>query len=147
VSILGEKTFKMFELKENIEEKSFNIEELEEKNTQELTQKYTLVSHHYLSSSPHIAILTENSTLIVDYKGVIIQKIEESGFCLCNWAEGFLIGSQHLRFFRFEEGMYRGKGTFDLPEKEVEVRSVCSNDDKMLALLSSGLMLQGKVRY
>lgn len=43
--------------------------------------------------------------------------------------------------------MYKGKGTFDLPEKEVEVRSVCSNDDKMLALLSSGLMLQGKVRY
>lgn len=115
VSVLGEKTFKMFELKENIEEKSFVIEEVEEKSTNDLAQKYTFISHHYLSSSPHIAILTENSTLIVDYKGVVVQRIEETGVCLCNWTEGFVIGGQILRFFRFEEGMYKGKGTFDLP--------------------------------
>lgn len=34
-----------------------------------------------------------------------------------------------------------------MAEKEVEVRSICSNDDKILALMSNGLMLQGKVRY
>jgi hypothetical protein len=59
VSVLGEKTFKMFELKENIEEKSFEIEEVEDKNSHELTHRYTLRSHHYLSSSPHIAVLAD----------------------------------------------------------------------------------------
>ena len=74
--------------------------------------KFTLKAHHYLSSSPHIAILTEECTLIVDYKGTIIQKIEETGICLSNWAEGFAIGSQHIRFMRYEEGQYKTKGTF-----------------------------------
>lgn len=104
-------------------------------------------SHHYLSSSPHIAILADEATLIVDYKGSIIQKIEEVGISLCNWVEGFLIGSQYIRFLRFEEGMYKVKNIFDLPEKEVEVKNICSHDDKLLVLLSTGLMLQGKVRY
>jgi hypothetical protein len=102
VSVLGEKTFKMFELKENIEEKSFEIEEVEDKNSHELTHKYTLRSHHYLSSSPHIAVLADEATLIVDYKGAIVQKIEETGISLCNWAEGFLIGNQNIRFLKFE---------------------------------------------
>lgn len=57
-------------------------------------------SHHYLSSSPHIAILAEEASLIVDYKGAIIQKIDEVGSCICNWAEGFLIGGQNIKFFR-----------------------------------------------
>ena len=39
------------------------------------------------------------------------------------------------------------KGHYELADKEVEVRSVCHNDEKMLALLSSGVMLQGKIRY
>ena len=39
------------------------------------------------------------------------------------------------------------KGVFELPEKEIEVQSLTHNDDKMLALLSSGVLLQGKVRY
>ena len=67
----------------------------------DLAQKHTLLSHHYLSSSPHIAVLTDSATLIVDYKGVIVQQIDETGGCLSNWAEGFVIGGQHLRFFRF----------------------------------------------
>ena len=77
------------------------MEEYEDKSLNELAQKYTLISHHYLSSSPHIAILADGATLIVDYKGVVVQRIEESGSCLSNWAEGFMIGGQHLRFFRF----------------------------------------------
>lgn len=86
VSILGEKTFKMFELKENIEEKSFVIEEYEDRSLTDLAVKHTLISHHYLSSSPHIAVLTDSATLIVDYKGVVVQRIEETGCCLSNWA-------------------------------------------------------------
>ena len=78
----------------------------------ELSHKYTLRSHHYLSLSPHIAIIADEATLVVDYKGTIIQKIDETGICLCNWAEGFVIGGQHLRFLRFEEGTYKAKGTF-----------------------------------
>jgi transcriptional regulator of acetoin/glycerol metabolism len=77
------------------------IEEYEDKSLADLAQKHSLLSHHYLSSSPHIAVLTDSATLIVDYKGVIAQKIEETGVCLSNWAEGFMIGGQHLRFFRF----------------------------------------------
>lgn len=137
----------MFELKENIEEKSFSVEEVEEKGTIELTTKYTLKSHHYLSSSPHIAVLAEEATLIIDYKGAIVQKIDEVGISLCNWAEGFLIGGQHIRFLRYEEGAYKIKNAFEFLDKEVEVRSVCSNDEKVMALLSSGVMIQGKVRY
>ena len=147
VSVLGEKTLRMFELKENIEEKNFVIEEQEEKATFELTSKYTLRAHHYLSLSPHIAVLADEGTLIVDYKGAIVQRIEEIGICLSNWAEGFLVGSEHIRFLRYEEGIYKVKGTFQLAEKEVEVKSVCHSDEKVLALLSNGVMIQGKVRY
>ena len=93
------------------------IEENEEKAVSELTNKFTLRAHHYLSSSPHIAILADEGTLIVDYKGVIVQKIDEVGICLCNWAEGFLIGSQHIKFLRYEEGIYKVKGHFEFPEK------------------------------
>ena len=64
----------------------FVVEELEEKGQFEIMNKFTLKAHHYLSSSPHIAILAEECTLIVDYKGTIIQKIEETGICLSNWA-------------------------------------------------------------
>ena len=77
------------------------IEEYEDKSLADLAQKHTLLSHHYLSSSPHIAILTDSATLIVDYKAAIVQKIEEAGVCLSNWAEGFMIGGKNLRFFRF----------------------------------------------
>jgi hypothetical protein len=63
--------------------------------------KYTLRSHHYLSTSPHISVLADESTLIVDYKGSIVQRIDETGTSLSNWAEGFLIGSQSLKFWRF----------------------------------------------
>ena len=59
VSVLGEKTLRMFELKENIEEKSFVVEEQEDRATAELTTKYTLRAHHYLSLSPHIAVLAD----------------------------------------------------------------------------------------
>ena len=48
---------------------------------------------------------------------------------------------------RYEEATYKVKGHFEFPEKEVEVKSVCHNDEKILALLSSGVMIQGKVRY
>jgi len=58
-----------------------------------------------------------------------------------------LIGSQQIKFLRYEEGCYKVKGHYELADKEVEVRSVCHNDEKILALLSSGVMLQGKVRY
>ena len=51
----------------------------------ELTNPYTLRAHHYLSSSPHIAVLADEGTVIIDYKGLIVQKIE-GGKCLCNWA-------------------------------------------------------------
>lgn len=92
-------------------------------------------------------MLADEATLIVDYKGAIIQKIEEKGICLCNWMEGFLIGGQNIRFWRHEENSYKIKGSFEFPEKDVEVKSVCSNDDKVIALLSSGVMLQGKVGF
>jgi hypothetical protein len=67
-----------------------------------LNHKYTLRSHHYLTSSPHIAVLADEATLIVDYKGSIIQKIEEIGISLCNWAEGFAICNQNIKFLKFE---------------------------------------------
>jgi hypothetical protein len=55
-----------------------------------------------LTSSPHIAVLADEATLIVDYKGSIIQKIEEIGISLCNWAEGFAICNQNIKFLKFE---------------------------------------------
>ena len=63
-------------------------------------------------------MLAEEGTIIVDYKGAVIQKIEEQGVCLCNWAEGFVIGGENARFLRYEEGGYKVKGTFELPDKE-----------------------------
>ena len=114
VSIIGEKTFRMFELKENIEEKTFVIEEVEEKGMADFTHKYTIRAHHYLNCSPHIAILADEVTLVIDYKGVVVQKIDEVGTCLSNWAEGFLIGGQNIKFLRYEEGTYKVKGHFEL---------------------------------
>jgi hypothetical protein len=61
------------------------LEEIEEKGSSELIQKYTLKSHHYLSSSPHLAILAEEATLIVDYKGAIVQRIDFKAISCCNW--------------------------------------------------------------
>jgi hypothetical protein len=57
---------------------------VEEKIGTELS-KYTLRSHNYLASSSHIAVLADEGTLIIDYRGVIIQKINEVGISLCNW--------------------------------------------------------------
>ena len=53
----------------------------------------------------------------------------------------------NIQFLRYEEGGYKVKGSFELNDKEVEVKSVSSNDDKVIALLSNGVMIQGKVRY
>lgn len=76
VSVLGEKSLKFFELKENIEEKTFEVEEWDDKPAWELTQKHVLKAHHYLSNSQHIAVLAEEAVLVVDYKGAIVQRIE-----------------------------------------------------------------------
>lgn len=105
-------------------------------------------SHHYLSSSPQIAIIAEEAILIVDYKGSIIQKLDGSGLSLCNWSEGFLVAGNVLKFYKFEDQKYKFKNTYDnFGDKDIEIKSVCTNDDKILALLSNGTMMQGKVRY
>jgi hypothetical protein len=61
--------------------------------------------------------LTDEATLVIDYKGSIIQRIDDIGLSICNWAEGFLVGSQNIKFLRYEEGTYKIKSTFELPEK------------------------------
>ena len=90
VSLLGDKSFKFFELKQT-EEKTIEIEELEESIDAALTEKYVLRSHVYLSSSQQIAILAENEIILLDYQGRIQDVIPIRAECVTNWGEGFLI--------------------------------------------------------
>lgn len=86
-------------------------------------------------------------SLVVDYQGVIVQKIQVVGTCCANWSDGLLLANSQLTFLRFEEQKYIIKNSYDGLDKDSEVRAICTNDDKVLALLSSGAMLSGKLRY
>lgn len=53
-----------------------------------------------------------------------------------------------VSFYKFEEQQYKFKNSYDnFADKDSEIRCLSSNDDKILALLSNGVMLQGKVRF
>lgn len=62
-----------------------SIEEIEEQVDPALIKDYVLRSHYYLASSQHIVILAENETIILDYKGKIVEVIPIRGQCIANW--------------------------------------------------------------
>ncbi len=92
-------------------------------------------------------ILADEGCIITDYKGMIQQTINTYATCTANWSEGFIIAHKNISIYKYEDQKYKEKFVFDsFNDKDVEVKSISVNDDKVLALLSNGSFLIGKIK-
>lgn len=64
--------------------------------------------------------MTDEATLIVDYKGTIQQKIKEVGASCTNWSEGFILADRGITIYKYEDQQYKEKFHFDnFHDKEI----------------------------
>jgi len=73
----------------------------------ELTTKYTLKSHSYLSTSQSILVLAEEATFVVDYRAAITQKLNVVASCSANWSEGFIVAHKEIIIYKYEDQQYK----------------------------------------
>lgn len=55
--------------------------------------------------------------------------------------------SNIIHFYRFEEQKYAHKAAYELGDKENRVVNIDSNDERVLILLNSAVMLLGKGKF
>lgn len=112
-----------------------------------MTNKYTLKSHSYLSTSQSILVLADEATLVVDYRASILQKLNVKATCSANWSEGFIAAHKEIIIYKYEDQQYKEKFVCDnFGDKDVEVSGISVNEDKVLVLLSTGNFMIGKIK-
>lgn len=148
VSVLGEKTFRIFRVVE-LEDKTYQFQDIA---TEIIGKDVTapLKCHIYLATTPQILVLTEEELLVVDEKGAYVNSLPleiKGGECLANWSEGFAVGGVNgVAIYSHDEKGYAYRYTIEIGDKELVVKSMSVYDNKLAVLLNNGNILQTKIK-